>query len=70
MLAAVILAYLERTMNRVKSRVIVALLGAALAGTTLLSACGHKGPLYLPDDSKKAQTQDDTKKEPKKEEAK
>jgi predicted small lipoprotein YifL len=48
-------------MNRVKSRVIVALLGAALAGTSLLSACGHKGPLYLPDDAKKEQKKEEAK---------
>jgi predicted small lipoprotein YifL len=61
MLTAVILAHLERTMNRVKSRVIIALLGAALAGTTLLSACGHKGPLYLPDTTKKEQKKEEAK---------
>lgn len=35
----------------------VAALASLVAFTCLLSACGQKGPLYLPDDSKPADEQ-------------
>ncbi len=38
------------------------LLIPVLAGTSLISACGQKGPLYLPDPAEQAE-QDATKKE-------
>jgi len=38
----------------------ICLLIAALAGAALLTGCGQKGPLYLPDDSTQAQKKKST----------
>ena len=47
------LYYKDLTMKRLFTALI-----ALVAVTTLLSGCGQKGPLYLPDDSQSAPAQD------------
>jgi len=47
-------------MNRARMRTLAALVAVSLAAPLLLSACGHKGPLYLPDEGKQEQKKDKT----------
>lgn len=45
-------------MNRTITRAQAALVAITLAAPLLLAACGHKGPLYLPDEGKQEQSKD------------
>ena len=45
-------------MNRARMRILAAATAVTLAAPLLLAACGHKGPLYLPDESKQQQNKD------------
>ena len=50
---AIMLYYKDFTMKRLLTALI-----ALVAITSLLTGCGQKGPLYLPDDGKTAQERD------------